>query len=87
LISKFNEQKYIIRLFLISIVILLLFIPKIFLINNIYYVSKDINKLYIKYMLLKYENKLLTQKNRDIKFKNQVTDTILLQNEWNEDDY
>ena len=59
---------------------LVLFIPKIYLRNNIYYMSKDINNLYSHYMSLKEENKFLTQQLEDAKFKNQITDSLIMKN-------
>ncbi len=60
------------------ILALLLFFPQIYLQNNIYYVSKDINKLYAHYMSLKEENKFLVQQLEDMKFKNQIDDSLII---------
>ena len=60
------------------ILALTLFFPKIYLANNIYYVSKDINKLYAHYISLKEENKFLAQQLEDMKFKNQIEDSLLI---------
>ena len=57
---------------------LVLFFPKIYVMNNIYYVSKDINKLYAHYISLKEENKFLSQQLEDMKFKNQVEDSLII---------
>ena len=57
---------------------LILFVPKIYFTNNIYYVSKDINKLYAHYISLKEENKFLSQQLEDMKFKNQVEDSLII---------
>jgi len=62
---------------------LVLFMPKIYLTNNIYYVSKDINKLYFQYVSLKEENKFLKQQHEDALFKNQITDSLILENFYN----
>jgi len=59
----------------------ILFFPKIYLRNNIYYISKDINRLYAHYISLKEENKFLKQQLEDTKFKNQIIDSINLQQE------
>ena len=56
----------------------MLFVPKIYLTNNIYYVSKDINKLYAHYTSLKEENKFLAQQLEDMKFKNQIEDSLII---------
>jgi len=64
---------------------LVLFFPKIYLANNIYYISKDINKLYANYISLKEENRFLQQQLEDMKFKNQIIDSLLinsLENKW-----
>jgi regulator of replication initiation timing len=53
------------------------FLPKIYLRNNIYYISKDINKLYAHFISLKEENKFLAQQLEDMKFKNQITDSLI----------
>ncbi|PLY11254.1 MAG: hypothetical protein C0626_01410 [Arcobacter sp.] len=57
---------------------LVLFFPKIYLANNIYYISKDINKLYANYISLKEENRFLQQQLEDMKFKNQIIDSLLI---------
>ena len=62
------------------ILALALFMPKIYLTNNIYYVSKDINKLYFQYVSLKEENKFLKQQHEDALFKNQISDSLILEN-------
>ena len=65
-------------LMLVLLVSLILFIPKIYLRNNIYYISKDINNLYSHYRSLKEENKFLIQQLEDAKFKNQITDSLIM---------
>jgi len=64
----------------IMLIVLVLFMPKIYLRNNIYYVSKDINKLNTQYISLKEENKFLKQQHEDALFKNQIMDSLILQN-------
>ena len=44
---------------------------------NIYYVSKDINRLYSHYISLQEENIFLAQQLEDMKFKNQIMDSLL----------
>lgn len=65
-------------IFSILLLVLIVTIPKIWLRSNIYYISKDINKLYYHYMSLKEENIYIQQKLEDIKFKNQITNSIIL---------
>lgn len=57
-------------------VALSILIPRIYIKNQIYYVSRDISKAYGEYSALREENRLLRQKVESIKFKNQVLDTI-----------
>ena len=64
----------------VMVISLVIFIPKIYLRNNIYYVSKDINKLYTQQISLKEENKFLKQQHEDALFKNQIMDSLILQN-------
>jgi cell division protein FtsL len=66
-------------IFIMMAALLLLFMPKIFLRNNIYYLSKDINKLHSQYISLKEENKFLAQQLETMKYKNQIMDSLLLQ--------
>ena len=68
----------ILLVFAVLIFALALFIPKIYLRNNIYYTSKEINRLYSHYMSLKEENKFLVQQLEDAKFKNQITDSLIM---------
>jgi cell division protein FtsL len=70
----------------ILFVTLLLLMPKIYLQNNIYYVSKDINKLHTQYVSLKEENKALKQQHEDALFKNQIMDSLILENFYNNED-
>lgn len=62
---------------------LALLMPKIYLQNNIYYVSKDINQLNAQYISLKEENKALKQQHEDALFKNQIMDSLILENFYN----
>ena len=61
-------------------IILALLVPKIYLRNNIYYISKDINKLQSHNISLKEENRILAQQLENMKYKNQIMDSLILQN-------
>lgn len=76
--TKLNSKNSIFIAMIILFVGLVLYFPKIYFANNIYYVSKDINKLYAHYISLKEENKFLAQQLEDMKFKNQVEDSLLI---------
>jgi len=75
-----TPSKALLIVFSILIFALIFFMPKIYLQNNIYYVSKDINKLNTQYISLKEENKFLKQQHEDALFKNQITDSLILEN-------
>jgi len=79
-LDKLNAKNSLILVFTILGIALLLNVPKIFLRNNIYYVSKDINKLYAHYISLQEENRFLQQQLEDMKFKNQIMDSLIINN-------
>lgn len=68
----------------VSLALLGLYLPKIYIKNNIYYTSRNINKLYSHYISLKEENRALYTQLEDMKFQNQILDTIILQYKMNE---
>ena len=74
---NFNSRNSIIIVFALLFFALALYFPKIYLRNNIYYVSKDINRLYSHYISLQEENIFLAQQLEDMKFKNQIMDSLL----------
>lgn len=76
--TRLNSRNSIIIVISMLLIALILFVPKIYLINNIYYTSKDINKLYAHYTSLKEENKFLAQQLEDMKFKNQIEDSLII---------
>ena len=63
--------------FILLFIALFLYFPKIYLKSNIYYTSKDINRLYAHYISLQEENIFLSQQLEDMKFKNQIIDSLL----------
>ncbi len=75
---KLNRKNSLLIAFVMLILILILYVPKIYLRNNIYYVSKDVNRLYAHYISLKEENRFLEQQLEDMKFKNQIVDSIII---------
>ncbi|MFA9374376.1 MAG: hypothetical protein ACERKK_09470 [Poseidonibacter sp.] len=74
---KLTAVNSLIIVFLMLILATILYFPKIYFRNNIYYISKDINKLYAHYISLQEENKFLAQQLEDMKFKNQIMDSLL----------
>jgi len=57
---------------------LLFLLPKIYISNQIYYISKDINKKYHKYTALREENRYLKKKIEQLQYQNQIIDDIEL---------
>ncbi|MFA7090492.1 MAG: hypothetical protein WC149_01425 [Arcobacteraceae bacterium] len=77
---KLNPKSALLTVFGLMLLILTLYLPKIYLRNNIYYVSRDINKLHDNYISLKEENRFLAQQLEDMKFKNQIMDSLIINN-------
>ena len=75
-----TAKKALAIVFAMLILSLVVFMPKIYLRNNIYYISKEINKLQTQYISLKEERKFLQQQHEDALFKNQIMDSLILQN-------
>ena len=75
--TKLNASNSLFIVFVLLIIALFLYFPKIYLRSNIYYVSKDINRLYAHYISLQEENTFLAQQLEDMKFKNQIMDSLL----------
>jgi cell division protein FtsL len=59
-------------------IVLILGMIKIYLSNQIYYESREVNRLQQHVSVLKVEKQLLEQKVEALKFKNRVTDTIFV---------
>ena len=75
--TKLNASNSLFMVFVLLFIALFLYFPKIYLRSNIYYVSKDINRLYAHYISLQEENIFLAQQLEDMKFKNQIMDSLL----------
>lgn len=57
----------------------LIILPKIYIKNQIYYMSRDIHKLFSEYSILEEENKVLKQNLENMRFKNQILDTMYIE--------
>ncbi len=57
---------------------LLFLLPKIYISNQIYYISKDINKKYHKYTALREENRYLKKRIEKLQYQNRIIDDIEL---------
>jgi len=75
LISKDKNVTLSLAITVLSVVmlVLFLFVPKIYLSNNIYKTSVEIENLKKDYLSLKDENKILKSKIAQLKYKNGVT--------------
>ncbi len=62
-------------------IVLILSMIKIYLSNQIYYESKEVNKIQREVAALKAEKIILQQNVEALKFKNRVTDTIFIIND------
>lgn len=62
--------------YLTFIVILMVFGFKIYLNNEIYYQSKNIDKIEKKVLILKDENRVLKEKIEHLQYKNQIINTL-----------
>lgn len=82
IIEEFDEEErdlgfgILFTIFFTLILTLLLLIPKIYLKSNIYYKSRDLSTLSYQHTALMQENINLKQKLQELKFKNQVLDTL-----------
>lgn len=74
---RLNSRNSLFIVFFIFTLACVLLLPKIYFANNIYYTSKDINRLYAHYISLHEENTFLSRQLEDKKFKNQVLDSML----------
>lgn len=77
-IERNLDFRFLVLVYMVMFVAFLLILPKIYIKNQIYYMSRDINKLYGEYSILKEENRVLKQNLENIRFKNQILDTIYI---------
>ncbi|OHE06724.1 MAG: hypothetical protein A2513_02730 [Sulfurimonas sp. RIFOXYD12_FULL_33_39] len=76
-----NPQKGVDTNHLVSVLLTILFIlvvlfPKIYIQQQIYFISRDISKLKGEYDTLKEENRLIGSSVESIRFKNRILDTL-----------
>ncbi|MDD3324909.1 MAG: hypothetical protein PHN38_07300 [Sulfurospirillaceae bacterium] len=73
------DFKFLVAVYMFIFVGLLVLLPKVYIKNQIYYISRDISKLYGEYSMLKEENRHLKQNVESMRFKNQILDTIFIE--------
>ncbi len=74
--EKNLDLKTLLNVYLIVIFVLALALPKIYISNQIYYISKDINKKYHEYLSLKEEQEYLKNQLEAMRFQHQVLDDL-----------
>jgi len=84
LLEEYDEEKnldfkFLLLIYLSLAIALSIILPKIYIKNQIYYISRDIHKLYSEDSILKEENTYLKQKLESIRFKNQVLDSVFIE--------
>lgn len=79
--DKNLEFKTLIFALLWVFVILSVVLPGIYIKNEIYYISRDITKLYEQYSSLSEEQRELKRKIEAIQFKNQILDPLFMEEE------
>ena len=77
-VEKNLDFRFLLLVYMVMCVGFLLILPKIYIKNQIYYMSRDISKLYGEYSILKEENRVLKQNLENMRFKNQILDSIYI---------
>lgn len=72
---KFDVSYFLYIFFTLTFITMFAF-PKVYITQQIYYESRDIAKLKHEYDTLKEENKIINASVEEIKFKNQILDTL-----------
>lgn len=67
--GKVIDGKDLVRALIIFLVFFALFVPKIYLSSEIYYLSRDVTKIKNRLDLLKEENRMLKKNLEDFKFQ------------------
>ena len=78
-VEKNLDFRFLMLVYMVMFVAFLLILPKIYIKNQIYYMSRDIHKLYSEYSILSEENRVLIQNLENMRFKNQILDTMYIE--------
>jgi cell division protein FtsL len=73
--KKLDAKYFLFTLLMITLVSMFAF-PKIYIQQQIYFKSREISKLKSEYDTLLEENKIISTSVEEIKFKNQILDTL-----------
>ncbi|WP_345971084.1 MULTISPECIES: hypothetical protein [Sulfurimonas] len=71
--------RFLLSMLMVFGIVWMLLFPKIYLQNSIYYKSRDIATMQREYETLKEENLVIKRRVEALKFKNQVLDTLFVE--------
>ena len=74
--KKVLDFNYLLYVLLSVLLVAVILFPKIYIQQQIYFMSRDISKLKGEYDTLKEENKVISSSVESIRFKNQILDTL-----------
>lgn len=74
--KKGVDANYLLYVLLSIVFVCVVLFPKIYIQQQIYFISRDISKLKSEYDTLKEENRLIKSSVESIRFKNQILDTL-----------
>ncbi|PLY15593.1 hypothetical protein CVO_05855 [Sulfurimonas sp. CVO] len=74
--KKKVDANYLLYVLLSIVFVCVILFPKIYIQQQIYFISRDISKLKSEYDTLKEENRLIKGSVESIRYKNQILDTL-----------
>ncbi|MCK4874902.1 MAG: hypothetical protein KAR81_04360 [Sulfurimonas sp.] len=74
--KKMLDANHLMYVLLSVLLVAVILFPKIYIQQQIYFMSRDISKLKGEYDTLKEENKLISSSVESIRYKNQILDTL-----------
>ncbi|MCF6310055.1 MAG: hypothetical protein L3J19_06230 [Sulfurimonas sp.] len=74
--KKMLDVNHLIYVLLSVLLVIVVLFPKIYIQQQIYFMSRDISKLKGEYDTLKEENRLISSSVESIRYKNQILDTL-----------
>ena len=74
--KKILDLNHLLYVLLSILLVAVILFPKIYIQQQIYFISRDISKLKGEYDTLKEENKVISSSVESIRFKNQILDTL-----------
>ncbi len=74
--KKILDLNHLLYVLLSVLLVAVILFPKIYIQQQIYFMSRDISKLKGEYDTLKEENRVISSSVESIRFKNQILDTL-----------